>query len=904
MNSPLPPPDDALAHLGWVRSLALGLARDANVAEDVVQDAYLLALERPPRRSSRLGPWLARVTRTFARQEARATRSRRAREEVAAREAAGRESEEPSEVVQRGERQRVVADAVLRLPEPYASTVLYHYLDGLSTVEVAQSMATTPATVRKRLERGRALLREELDREFGCETQSWALGLLPLADWRATAAATGATGAGAQALIASGIMSSKVLGWSALVVVGGLLFLGRGYFLGNAAGAEKGSEARVETVLPEVEGLNLEILPGIPVEVERAEVAQVSGPGHRTSVPEIVESADGVVLLVRAIASDGSELTTGEIDCFWDPRERLGHSSGQRHLARPIRSAVTRIELPPEARSVRVAVSHADYPPCPEVELRALRTDADGEALRGLVEHEVDVSMADTAEGPFVHGDIRLDGRLKCPPGLRVFINGQGHAWINSITSSYRFGPIGERSSALHVVSDFSLPARYELDEGARSDRRIDLELESGRELLVHAVDETTGAPAVGREVTLQVSNPVEKTLFRVLSHSHEQSARVDAAGNCRFQGIPIEGHVYVSQRLGDGGGKRVLESLRLTPDLPALVELEVRLGSTEPVRTRVFGSLPGEPSAASEGARTVRLMSLQGGGVHTTDVDAEGQWSIEVDSHQMWSARAQLGGRPRSDEAVFELRGEAEHGPVQLGWRGALALTLRMIDVPAAGEVVIECIETDGGARQRHQLEARGEDLALELALSGSAKIELILVPTGGDTELGRRWKLELDPARENERIVDLEGSRAVGLSLRIAGAFPEGEGHLLLISPGPGEGELRRAMFTLHEGQAVEPQTLDSGQWMYLLRHASYPGFVAGWLDVPERPPASFELEWQGAPKPTAELGTGLAIRSIAGRDLESWFPPFARYPWQGNLRQEEVLWLPSEIDYDVME
>lgn len=48
VNSPIPSTEEALSHLGWVRALALSLARDENAAEDIVQDAMLLSMERPP----------------------------------------------------------------------------------------------------------------------------------------------------------------------------------------------------------------------------------------------------------------------------------------------------------------------------------------------------------------------------------------------------------------------------------------------------------------------------------------------------------------------------------------------------------------------------------------------------------------------------------------------------------------------------------------------------------------------------------------------------------------------------------------------------------------------------------------------------------------------------------------
>src|SRR5262249_60113810 len=86
MPDPLPlQPDRLLEHAGWVRSLARRLVRDAAAADDLAQQTFAAAIERPPSPDRPVRRWLAAVLRNFARQ-ARRTESRRlARERVAAR---------------------------------------------------------------------------------------------------------------------------------------------------------------------------------------------------------------------------------------------------------------------------------------------------------------------------------------------------------------------------------------------------------------------------------------------------------------------------------------------------------------------------------------------------------------------------------------------------------------------------------------------------------------------------------------------------------------------------------------------------------------------------------------------------------------------------------------------------
>ena len=170
--------DELLQQMGWVQALARSLVRDPNVADDVAQEAFFTALERPPRTAhsgASLRAWLAAVTRTLARQSVRSETRRRGREERAARPEA---APTDGDVVERGEVQRDLVAAVLELPEPYRSTVLHRYLDGLSGPEIAERAGVGHAAVRQRLSRGLKQLRERLDERHGGDCRAW---LLPLA---------------------------------------------------------------------------------------------------------------------------------------------------------------------------------------------------------------------------------------------------------------------------------------------------------------------------------------------------------------------------------------------------------------------------------------------------------------------------------------------------------------------------------------------------------------------------------------------------------------------------------------------------------------------------------------------------------------------------------------------------
>ncbi len=207
---------ELLAQMGWVRRLALGLVGDPNVADDVAQDALTAALTRPPRQTSGPGlrAWLARVTRTYARQTARGEGRRRRREERAAEPEA---TASTADVVARGALQRRLVEAVMELDEPYRSAVLYRYLDGLAAPEVAARTGATPAAARKRISRGLEKLRERFDREHGADGAAWMQALIPLTGALPYAAPPGVTPMVGGALAVS--TQLKLVAGAAVVVV-------------------------------------------------------------------------------------------------------------------------------------------------------------------------------------------------------------------------------------------------------------------------------------------------------------------------------------------------------------------------------------------------------------------------------------------------------------------------------------------------------------------------------------------------------------------------------------------------------------------------------------------------------------------------------------------------------------
>lgn len=203
--------DTLLAQRAWVRALAVALVGRAD-ADDLEQEAWLAALERPPGDEAPRA-WLATVLRRTASRMRRTLSRRAARERVAARpEATGA----AADLVALAETHERVVRAVLALPEPYRSTILLRFFEGLSPPEIARRTGAPVDTVKARLRRGLARLRTELP-----EDRAWSVALLALAMTRRPPSLPVALGALGMSL------KTKILVAALAILLCGSLIAGR-----------------------------------------------------------------------------------------------------------------------------------------------------------------------------------------------------------------------------------------------------------------------------------------------------------------------------------------------------------------------------------------------------------------------------------------------------------------------------------------------------------------------------------------------------------------------------------------------------------------------------------------------------------------------------------------------------
>jgi RNA polymerase sigma-70 factor (ECF subfamily) len=422
---------DVLAHASALRRLASGILGDVHAAEDVVQETWVRALQRPPAdrgRADGMRGWLSAVARTLAFRRARGDGRRRERETRAVdqRQAGASSAELPAELLERRQALAHLTAAVLALEEPYQAAILLRFYDDLPPRAVAARLGVPLATAKSRIARGLHKLRERVEHDLAADGTSprrafaFLVGpALPVAP----APASQATGGGAAAATAGGLamgINGKI---AAGIAAAGLLGLATYRTLWRDAEPAQPESARVDAAArPDAELAGVEAIPlaaaGPNEARERLTAAAPGGFADATEeiAPDPYEfTLEGLVRDENDLAAAGAEVLVAPLGA---PRNRAARTDADGRFRISWRGPARAVEVALQVRgahggatALRRLVVAAGTTVLP------FRLPAPQPPLRAAWSGKVALAVANSADGLQLSARLRLDDAVaEAPP--------------------------------------------------------------------------------------------------------------------------------------------------------------------------------------------------------------------------------------------------------------------------------------------------------------------------------------------------------------------------------------------------------------------------------------------------------------------------------------------------------
>ena len=169
--------DALLEHSGWVRQLARAISSTQELAEEVEQEAWRIALERPPKHTGNLQAWWTRVVRSTLHQRYRSETRHQKRVDRFAEGAPTSHETVPLDLAEQMEDAAWFAQTVKELPPLLGEAIHLRYYQCLSIAEIAQRLGIAQTAVKSRLRRGLEQLRNRFQQHHGSDWRARCLAL-------------------------------------------------------------------------------------------------------------------------------------------------------------------------------------------------------------------------------------------------------------------------------------------------------------------------------------------------------------------------------------------------------------------------------------------------------------------------------------------------------------------------------------------------------------------------------------------------------------------------------------------------------------------------------------------------------------------------------------------------------
>lgn len=146
-------------NMSFVYRIAFSYLKNKEESENVMKETFMKLYLNPPKDDSKIKNWLVVVTKNLCLNQLKKQKKEKEVLSVMAKDmkSDNRQSESTGKVD--------ILFFMNRIPEKYASVLRMYYLGEMSIKAIASSMYINEGAVKKRLERGRKLLKEEYEKE-------------------------------------------------------------------------------------------------------------------------------------------------------------------------------------------------------------------------------------------------------------------------------------------------------------------------------------------------------------------------------------------------------------------------------------------------------------------------------------------------------------------------------------------------------------------------------------------------------------------------------------------------------------------------------------------------------------------------------------------------------------------
>jgi hypothetical protein len=631
-------------------------------------------------------------------------------------------------------------------------------------------------------------------------------------------------------------------------------------------------------------------------------------------IPSATESTarNVTTLHVEVVDASGAAITSGQLECDWSeyPKDGSGGHLVYGHVSSAISRAVTEVAIPANADRCDVTVSVSGHPAV-RASASNLRQPARGAALvDGHVDHDVRVWLR-AIDGPRISGAIFVNGVQRVPKGLRIAVDPTvAGALINVVDATYVLPMTGHPAAKeLRAFSEESPYQRFNLPPvGRDGDQRLDLVLTSTRTLQLRVVDDATGDPAPGVDLSFNIQERTHDVGVRESSSFRSAHLTSDANGECAFRGMPDEGIVYVKETRDERSQLKPLLTLEVGARSPSELQKSVRVHVT---RATVWGIAPEPPANAPRS--TYQVFFARPLSDHepvyrelSAPQDDRRRWSFDCEAPSEWLVWLARGGAIVSKVERVSVDRARTFGPIELAPLSMTAVNVRLIHLPSRGRVTAFVYELAGGPATRESFAFDSAELAIVLHVPGpvTAYFHCSASPRNSQTESTE--SLVIDPRAANELVVDMHGDHLRAIELRVNGSPPSGESVLSLVALADVTSFAgRSAKFALIDGKSDAPAPLPAGNYMYALASATDLGLIYGIATVVDiADPGVLKIDWSGKPVPRAKLGYGVGLVSVEGVSCAN-LKLLARQVLWRNVREVDAatLLVPDNCEYTVL-